>query len=154
MTIIKSKITPSLTCLKGRWRLVTGSFASEMAPWSSDMDPLGGSVATAVAELQVKTKPISYVIVSHKMKRDNWQFWNWKVAFIKWEKREKRAGRDLCKGVPSSNSSCLFVCDGAGLFMHGYLEEISCGCCEKSASVLKDGGLRHQQKRSPKRREY
>jgi len=50
------------------------------------------------------------------------------------------------------NSSCLFVCDGAGLFMHGYLEE-SCGCCEKSASVLKAGGLRHQQKRSPKRRD-
>jgi hypothetical protein len=36
--------------------------------------------------------------------------------------------------------------------MHGYLEE-SCGCCEKSASVLKAGGLRHQQKRSPKRRD-
>jgi hypothetical protein len=36
--------------------------------------------------------------------------------------------------------------------MHGYLEE-SCGCCEKSASVLKAGGLRHQQKRSPRRRD-
>ena len=102
---------------------------------SSGVNPAWGSATTAIAELLIQNKLISYVSATHKTKRNNEHCWNWKATTFKWE---KGAVCHLWIGVSSSNSNCLLACDGKGPTIYGCSGDI-CSCCEKLALVL-DGG--------------
>ena len=117
--------------------MLGGSFASAMADVSrsSGANSPWRSAITAIAELLIQNKLVSYVSYTDKSKRNNEHCWNWKATTFKWE---KGAACHLWIGVSSSNNNYLLACDGKGPTIHGCFGD-TCGCCKKLALVL-DGG--------------
>ena len=103
---------------------------------SSGANPPWESAITAIVELLIQNKLISYVSTTHKTKRNNEHCWDWKAITFKWE---KGATCHLWIGISSSNNNCLLVCDGKGPTIYGCFGD-TYGCCEKSTLVL-DGGI-------------